>query len=245
MLIVEDDARVRALVRLALEGVARVVEASDGDQALTMLEQEAADALDLMLVDHVIPGRSGLDLLRLTRRRWPSIPVVIITGYGSEDLAIQAFRAGATDYCKKPVNVRELRRMVLTHARSWHLRAPPEADGVFAEDVGAIHEGIRRALAFIRDHFAEPITLAQVAEEAGLSKFYLCRLFRRQVGVSFRQYLHVLRIDRAKRLLADPQLTVTEVAYATGFDDLSHFDNVFNRIVGVSPTGYRKAIRSA
>lgn len=250
VLVVEDDARVRDLVRIALQGVAGLLEASDGEQALTILQERAGRGVDLMLVDHVIPQRSGLEILRLSRQRWPWIPVVIITGYGSEELAIDALRAGATDYLKKPIDVRELRRVILTHARSWRLLAerradPPEAAGPSSEEGGATHRGIRRAVVFVREHFSEPITLSQVAGEAGLSKFHFCRLFRRQIGLPFRDYLQGLRIDRAKRLLADSGMTVTEVAYAAGFNDLSHFDRVFSRIAGVSPTVYRRAVRPA
>ncbi len=239
----------RGLFRTALEGLVRVLEASDGDQALKIIQDGAGRGVDLVLADHRVPKRSGLEVLRLSRQLWPWIPVVLITGYGSEQLAIEALRAGATDYLKKPVDVTELKRVVLAHARTRRLPAEPganraEASAPFPEEASATHLGIRRALAFVQAHFTEPITLSQVAGEAGLSKFHFCRLFRRQAGQPFREYVRCLRIDQAKTLLADRRMTITEVAYATGFDDLSHFDNVFNRMVGVSPTGYRKAIWS-
>jgi YesN/AraC family two-component response regulator len=250
VLIVEDDVHVRTLFRLALEGIARVLEAADFEQALRSLEQNAASALDVVLVDQIIPGGSGLELLGLIRRKWPWVSVVVITGFGSEDLAIQAFRVGASDYLRKPIDVEELRRVTLTHARSQRFLANhgvnlPEAIVAFSEEARALHPEIFRALGFIREHFTEPITFAQVARETRLSKFHFCRLFRRQVGASFREYLHGLRIDRAKLLLSERQLTVTEVAYAVGFSDLSHFDKMFHRIVGTSPTGYRRAIQAA
>jgi YesN/AraC family two-component response regulator len=245
--IVEDDTAVRALLRAALDGIAWVLEASDGEQAVKVLHDRAGRAVDLMLVDHLLPKRSGLEVLRLSRQQWPWIPVVIITGFGSEDLAIQAFRAGAKDYLKKPIDVREFRRVILAHARRYRLLAdrgakPPETSAPFPEEAGATHLGICRALIFVREHFTEPITLGQVAVEAGLSRFHFCRLFHRQVGFSFRGYLHALRIDHAKILLADPRITVTDAAYSSGFNDLSHFDRSFNRFVGVSPTAYRRTI---
>lgn len=250
MLIVEDDDRVRALFRVALEGVARVLEASDGHEALNILGQRDGCAVDLVLVDQVLPKLSGLELVRLARERWPWIPVVIITGFGSEDLAVQALRAGARDYLKKPVGVGELRHVILTHASGCHRLgdrgvASLEGSPPSSEVGSATHWGIRRGLIFVREHLTEPITLSQVAREAGLSRFHFCRLFRQQVGLPFHEYLHGLRIDRAKVLLADRRLTVTEVAYAIGFNDLSHFDRVFNRIVGVSPSRYRRSLPAA
>ena len=103
------------------------------------------------------------------------------------------------------------------------------------------HPGIRRAVAFVGEHFTEPITLSQIASEAGLSRFHFCRRLRQQVGVPFHEYVQALRIKRARVLLSEERLTVTEVAYAIGFNDLSHFDKVFNRMVRVSPTRYRRA----
>jgi YesN/AraC family two-component response regulator len=241
VLVVEDDVPVRSLVKTALEDIARVREASDADEALRILEDGAGGALDVMLVDYKLPGRTGLELLRLVNARWPSLSAVMMTGFGSEDLAIQALRAGARDYLRKPLDVGELRRVVSACAR---IRRSPAERGTFGREaqLPVAHSGLRHALAFVREHFAEPLTLSQVADEARLSRFHFCRLFQRRVGISFRAYLCGLRIARAQALLADRELTVTEVAYAIGFNDLSHFDKVFNRIVGMSPTVYRRSL---
>src|SRR5262249_10109160 len=190
-------------LRQVLHGIARIVEAPSGERALLILEQRVGDLLNVMLVDHSLPDVTGLELLHITRRRWPGLAVVLMTEGGSEELAIQAFRAGARDYLRKPGDGRELRRAVVPHLR----RTRPIASGpdgrarepAWAEphEPGAAHLAIVRARAFVQAHFAEPLTLAQVAGEVGLSKFHLCRLFRQQVGRSFREYLRGLRIERA------------------------------------------------
>jgi YesN/AraC family two-component response regulator len=240
VLVVEDDQPVRALVRTALEDIARVREAGDADEALTILEDCSAREIDVLLVDYKMPRRSGLELLRLVNARWPWLSMIMMTGFGSEELAIQALRAGARDYLRKPLDVKELRSVVAACARVE--RPPGGAPSAPETPAPGARSGVRRALAFVREHFAEPITLSQVASEAGLSKFHFCRLFQRRIGVSFREYLCGLRLERARALLADRELTVTEVAYAIGFNDLSHFDKVFNRTVGMSPTEYRRSI---
>jgi YesN/AraC family two-component response regulator len=241
VLVVEDDMPVRSLVRNVLEDIARVREAADADEALTILEDGKGCMLDVMLVDYKLPRRTGLELLRLVNARWPWLPAIMMTGFGSEELAIQALRAGARDYLRKPLDVGELRRVVTACARS---KPSPVERAAHTHDAQfpVAHSGVRHALAFVRDHFAEPITLSRVADEARLSRFHFCRLFQRRVGMSFRTYLCGLRIARAQALLADRELTVTEVAYAIGFNDLSHFDKVFNRVVGMSPTVYRRSL---
>ena len=244
VLVVDEDARVRAAVGAALKELAVVLEAEDGERAFRILQKRGAMDLDLMLVDYVLPDRSGLEVLRLTKRSWPWIPVVIITGIGSEELAVRALRAGASDYLKKPIRPDTLREMVraLTTPRLELAgrNVKIAVDRSNEETVG--HPNIRRAITFVREHFTEDITLADVAREAGLSRFHFCRLFHLEAGVSLRAYLHNLRVNRAKVLLADRGLTVTEVAYTVGFNDLSHFDRTFCRMVGRSPTEYRRSL---
>ncbi len=245
VLVVDDDPRVRSFVRSALAGTVSLLEAPDGEQALRVLERHGGHNLDLVLVDQVIPEPSGLEVLRTVHLRWPWIPAIMITGFGSEDLAIEAFRAGARDYLKKPIELDRLRRTVVTLTSAPATTIPAGALERWVETAGApAHPGVSRALAFVREHFTEALTLSDVARAASLSKFHFCRLFRRETGLAFRDYLQGLRVQRARALLADPRLTVTEVAYAVGFNDLSHFDKVFRRIAGVPPSEYRRTLRS-
>jgi YesN/AraC family two-component response regulator len=247
VLVVDDDARVRSCVRSALEATARVVEAEDGERALAILRQRArTGGIDVVLMDYVLPRRSGLELLRATKRAWPWIRVVIVTGFGSEDLAVQALRAGASDYLKKPIQLDALTKTVAALTTAGLAGAASRA-GV-SGDRGArapVHPNIGNALAFMREHFAEAITLTDAAREAGLSRFHFCRLFHAQTGVPFHEYLHRLRVSRAQTLLADRYLRVSEVAYAVGFNDLSHFDRTFRKVVGRSPTEYRTSVQCA
>jgi len=95
------------------------------------------------------------------------------------------------------------------------------------------------------EHFGEALTLADVAREAGFSRFHFCRLFHHEIGVPFHEHLQDLRVHRAKVLLGDPFLRVSEIAYAVGFNDLSHFDRTFRKMVGRSPLQYRASLQCA
>lgn len=240
VLLVDDDAPVRSFMRIALEATATLLEAPDGEEALRLLERYAGQQLDLILLDYVLPNRSGLEILGVMRRQWPWIPVVIITGFGSEDVAIHALRGGARDYLKKPIDVDQLRETVATLTARLESCPGPDTRMTERDVPRPAHRGIARALTYAAEHFAEPIALFEIAQRASLSKFHFCRLFHREMGVSFREYLQVLRVRRAAGLLAQANLSVTEVAYAAGFNDLSNFDKVFRRIVGVPPSVYRK-----
>ena len=92
-------------------------------------------------------------------------------------------------------------------------------------------------------HSHQPIDLESAGREAGLSSFHFLRLFSRVLGVTPHQYLVRSRLRRAARLLADPQRSITDVAYDVGFGDLSNFVRTFHRAAGVSPRGFRQAAK--
>jgi AraC-like DNA-binding protein len=98
---------------------------------------------------------------------------------------------------------------------------------------------IARAKAFIRAHLAEPLSLGLVARAVNTSTFYFCKLFKRATGVNFTDFVSRLRIERAKELLLNPNRRVSEVAFEVGFQSLTHFNRVFKRVAGESPTEYR------
>ena len=98
---------------------------------------------------------------------------------------------------------------------------------------------ITRAKNFIREHHADDLSLSQVAQFAHASSFYFCKLFKRTTGLTFTNFLSRVRVENSKRLLINPQLRVSEVAYEVGFQSLANFNRVFLRIVGQSPSEYR------
>jgi AraC-like DNA-binding protein/ligand-binding sensor protein len=99
---------------------------------------------------------------------------------------------------------------------------------------------ITKAKQYIADHQGEELSLEQVAKSVHTSKFYFCKIFKKGTGINFTDYLSRLRIERAKSLLLNPHLRVTEIAYEAGFQSLTHFNRVFKRILGLSPTRYRE-----
>ena len=87
---------------------------------------------------------------------------------------------------------------------------------------------------------AEDLDLEAAAKEAGLSPFHFLRLFRGVLGVTPHQYLVRSRLRHAARLLADPALPITDIAYEVGFGDLSNFVRTFHRAAGLSPRRFRE-----
>lgn len=104
-------------------------------------------------------------------------------------------------------------------------------------------ECVQRAIRYIHMHYAEPLTLSRLAQEAHLSESYFSTLFKKGCGYAFREYLSKVRVDRAKELLEKTNMGVTEISQAVGFDSQSYFSKVFHRRAGVSPSEYRDKLR--
>ena len=104
---------------------------------------------------------------------------------------------------------------------------------------------IRRARAYIYANQADPIDLDKVATAMHVSTFYFCKMFKKATGLTFTDYLSRVRVEKAKTLLLNPHLRISEIAYDVGFQSLTHFNRMFRKIVGQSPTAYResKAVR--
>jgi AraC-like DNA-binding protein/ligand-binding sensor protein len=104
---------------------------------------------------------------------------------------------------------------------------------------------ITRAKQFIHAHQTDNLSLSQVARAVNTSTFYFCKMFKRATGLHFTDYLSRVRIEKAKNLLLNPNARVSEVAYEVGFQSLTHFNRVFKKVTGQSPTAYRSNLPHA
>ncbi len=104
-------------------------------------------------------------------------------------------------------------------------------------------QAVANAKQFVQSHAEEPIKLEQVVQHVNVSRFYFCKLFKKATGMTLTEYVARVRVERAKSLLVDPSLRVSEVVYAAGFGSIPRFNSVFKHYVGVPPTEYRAALR--
>jgi CheY-like chemotaxis protein len=231
VLVVDDEPAVLEMharvVEARLPG-GRVLEARDGREALEVIRNELPD---LVLLDLMMPEVDGFAVLEGMRERETTrdIPVVVLTGQEltQEDMG-RLNRGVAAVLGKGLFSVEEtLERVEAALARHQ-------------EPGGEMQQLVRRAMAYVHQHYAEEISREDVAVHVGLSEGYLSRCFSQQVGVPLATYLARYRIMQAKRLLAKGK-SVGWVATAVGFSDRSVFSNAFRREVGMSPSAYRKS----
>jgi AraC-like DNA-binding protein len=113
------------------------------------------------------------------------------------------------------------------------------ANRIMVQDAETEPPIIRRAKAYIAGHYGDPVDLDEMARAMHVSTFYFCKMFRKVTGLTFTDYLGRVRVEKAKNLLLNPHLRVSEIAYTVGFQSLTHFNRIFRRTTGEAPTAFR------
>jgi YesN/AraC family two-component response regulator len=101
---------------------------------------------------------------------------------------------------------------------------------------------IKKSIAYINDHYNQDLSLDMVAEHVGLNPAYFSTLFKKETGVNFSTYLLNHKIDNAKLLLTNSNLSLINIAIEVGFDNQSYFSNVFKKATGMTPKQYRQTL---
>ena len=104
---------------------------------------------------------------------------------------------------------------------------------------------IRRAKEYVANHLSDPIRLNNISRALNISTFHFCRTFKQATGLTFMTYLNHVRIEKAKILLANHDLRISEIAYDVGFQTLTHFNRTFRKLVGCSPTDHRSGLAAS
>ena len=110
---------------------------------------------------------------------------------------------------------------------------------VFIQQENSEPPVITKARSYIHEHQTEELSLGQVAKAVNMSSYYFCKMFKKVTGINFTDYVARVRIEKSKNLLLNPNLRVSEIAFEVGFQSLTHFNRVFKKILGQSPTDYR------
>ncbi len=126
---------------------------------------------------------------------------------------------------------------------AYLLRLLGLADGKRPEESGS--PIISEVKSYIDNHFTESLQLKDIAGAHYISRFYLSHIFKEETGYSPIHYLIGRRIEEAKRLLADTQMSIQDIAQYVGYDNPSHFNSLFKRETGMSAAAYRRWLRSA
>ena len=212
---------------------------------------------DLILMDIEMPGMSGLDAARAVLAQRPGCRVIFITAYSLFQYAHEAVHLGACDYLLKPVDPDELEASIRRAMRQVEaerkleelatakaLPEPQDAGAAPAEDAADEDSPAAMVMAQVRryleDNYMFDLSLDSVGEILHISPAYLSAQFKKYQKMNFLDCLTELRINAAKKLLADPLRSTAEVASMVGYDDSSYFARAFKKRTGMTPTQYRR-----
>ena len=205
----------------------------------------------VMLLDHYLCDEyigAVLDRLAAVRSEFPRMQVCVLTAFRDFDYAQRAMHLGACRYLLKPSRMDELNEAVREMIR--RLDALPRANEQEAEtpdgETGSTEASsfvVRAALSYMQAHCTQKLSLGDVADNVYVSQWHLSKLINKHTGQSFFDLLGSMRIERAKKLLADPSMRVHTVAEQTGFADVAHFSKSFKKITGQTPGEYRAGLK--
>jgi YesN/AraC family two-component response regulator len=192
----------------------------------------------ILFTDIRMPGDDGLTMLAGLRSEFPEMQVTVLTGYREFSYAQEAIRLGVTRFLLKPSRMDEIHEAL--KAMTARLSSGNTEEAAESENAGSFL--INQATAYMQKHYAEKLTLQDVADACYVSQWHLSKLMNRHTGKSFYDILNTLRIRAAKDLLKDPGLRISDIGEMVGYADTAHFAKVFKKLVGMSANEYRNSL---
>ncbi len=240
LLIADDEelicALLRHIIRFDALNLALAGEVHDGTALLRAIETEKPD---IVVTDISMPGMDALEVIRRTRGLGLATAFVLVSGHREFEYAYGALKYGVEDYLLKPIDEEELDRTLQKALRRLRGGEEPAAKAE-EETAPQLSKTVRLACAYVRESYTGTVTLESAAAVVHLNAAYFSKLFKRETGKNFSEYVAEVRLDHAKELLSRGRMNISEVAFAVGFSDVQYFSKTFKRCTGMRPSEYRE-----
>jgi signal transduction histidine kinase/DNA-binding response OmpR family regulator/ligand-binding sensor domain-containing protein len=246
LLVVDDSADLRAYIRDHFAAGFRVLEASDGAEGIALARQRLPD---VVLSDVMMPGTDGHELVRALRSSAETdfLSIILLTAQAGEEQRLTGLEHGADDYIVKPFEMRELdvrvRNLIASRRRlrERFSSKPGNGRGVAPDFAPVDRAYATRVRDAIRLGLSNPdFGVTELADAVSQDRSHLFRRVKQVFGESPSDLIWRMRLEEGERLLSEGSGTVTDVAYAVGFNSLSHFCRRFQAAYGVTPASYRR-----
>ena len=247
VLVVDDDDDMREYIAQELRRYFVVATASDGEEALQRIQ---VNRPDLVVSDVRMPGMSGFELTKRIRQdnELNDLPIILLTAITDEEKMVKGTEYGADDYLYKPFNVKVLLakcsalmgqrdRLKMKYAKEV-VGSTPLAD-IIVED--ADKKFLERFENWVSGHMSQSDMQAMdFANSMKMGRTSFFKKVKQVTGMPPHEYIRKMRLMRAAELLKDPTLSISEVAYKTGFEDPNYFSRNFKEYFGVTASQFRK-----
>jgi signal transduction histidine kinase/ligand-binding sensor domain-containing protein/DNA-binding response OmpR family regulator len=244
LLIVEDNDDLRLYLKENLDDVYEILEAESGGPALSILEKRLPD---LILSDIMMPGMDGIELCKKVKNDKITchIPFMFLTAKTSEQQKLEGLETGADDYIVKPFNFEilktkirnliQLNRNIREVFRTKMLIEPKDISITSLDE-----KFMAKTLDIIENHMSDVhFSVEEFSRQMGISRMQLYNKIVSLTGSTPLEFIRIMRLKRAARLLSKSQLNVSEVAYQVGFNDPKYFTMQFKKEFNVLPSKYR------
>ncbi|MBF2026505.1 MAG: response regulator [Oscillatoriales cyanobacterium C42_A2020_001] len=246
ILVIEDEAQTRDIFSRCLEFEGfRAIAAESGSTGIQLAQTHLPD---LIVCDIMMPDLDGYAVLSALRQEavTAAIPVIFLTAKVTMADLRQGMALGADDYLTKPCTVEQFLAAIATRLtrqetlKHWYSRST-KSNSIKTAPLFPDCPKLETVFQFIEAHYAESLTLKDVAQAVGYSPAYLTSLMQTLTGRTVKQWITERRMVEARSLLRHSAQSVSQIAEAVGYSDVCYFIRQFRQVHGESPQAWRKA----
>lgn len=244
VLIVEDEMLeqefLRSVVLDELLPEDTLLTCESGVEAVELAKQNQPD---IIIMDVRIPELDGISAIEEIRKFLPDACISVLTAYSDFSYAQKAVSLRVFEYLLKPIKPTDFKQVfcrMLDSVTKSRMPSQEKPAGKNAELKIERQSFIEESLKYIKDHFKERLTLESVASKVFVNPKYFSHVFKREMGVSFTEYVIGLKIEYACKLLETTNYHAYRISIECGFSDPSYFNRVFCAQMNMTPQTYRK-----
>lgn len=242
VLIAEDENLIRKKLLHFIDydalGMVVVADVANGVSGVELIKKYKPD---IVLADINMPEKDGLDMIKETLDY--DYIAIIISGYDYFSYAQRALKYGVTDYLLKPISLDDLNealvnaREIIYKKRSVISRNSDIENAIDISTNEAIKDStVVEMIRFVKDNYHDKISISDLSKKLAYSESMLNRKFKKEVHITFNEYLNRYRVNKAIELLKNSDYNITEISYMCGYSSAKYFSRVFKKYLGISPS---------
>ena len=223
--------------------------ALSGREALEISEYFSPD---LVFTDINMPDMDGMELIAHMRKKTACDNYVVFTAYERFDYAQEAIRQQVIDYIVKPINFEifdsHIYRLLEENTNHNNFENILESFSSLFDNISRtnLSFSLEKMTKFIRKRYTKDISLGSLSIHTGLSESYICMIFKKELGITFLDYVNELRLQEALRLLiTKPDISVSEVASRVGYHSNRQFFRLFKEKTGYTPRAFCEKVTNS
>ncbi|MCE6992806.1 ATP-binding protein [Dyadobacter sp. CY323] len=249
MLIVDDDADIRQYIGQAFAADFKLLQAENGEDGLALVRKHMPD---IVISDVMMAGISGIDMCAQMKAdvTLSHIPVVLLTASTSQESRLKGIEGGADDYISKPFD-----KAMLVARVNAILKNRSDLQRYFYNEItlqasdfkisSEYKDFLKECIRVVENHLTDPdFSIKVLAAELGMSHSTIYNRIKSISGQSTNAFIRFLRLRRAAQILITTDITISEVSYQVGINDIKYFREHFSKLFGMKPSEYIKKFRN-